>query len=386
MRRSQSLAAGVLLIALVVAILSPSRTNAANVGLLAHLRFDDISVYRLAVAGSYAYVSDNRGGLRVIDIGQPSQPTPVGTYTPDVATPGPAFELSIAVRGKYAYLALGTAGLRIIDISDPTQPKAVGSYVDSTGAGVYGVSVSGDRIFLTQYHAGIDDNPLGLMILDASDPSSPKPLGSHRVLNPRQVVVNGQYAYVSHEGQQHFRPYGGLNIFDVSNPISPTLVGTYDTETFLPQSHLTLSSHYAFLSRDWNGLDIVDVANPVSPTRVANLITVGDVGVSGYLAQGFVGNSVRAYDVSDARSPREIGALDIPTDELRLSKIEVSGPLALIAAGGDGLFITRFTGAVTPTCPPSPSPAAATPTALPNTTGLTLTRYLPFVTRDACMP
>ena len=74
----------------------------------------------------YAYVADDRSGLRVIDVSTPSAPVEVGF----VDTPDRAW--SVAVEGRYAYVVWGVSypsegGLLVIDVSTPSAPVEVGS-------------------------------------------------------------------------------------------------------------------------------------------------------------------------------------------------------------------------------------------------------------------
>jgi len=64
--------------------------------------------YRVAVAGTKAYVADANDGLRVIDVANPSAPTEVGFYD----TPGTAEEAIVS--GRYAYIADYDGGLDIV--------------------------------------------------------------------------------------------------------------------------------------------------------------------------------------------------------------------------------------------------------------------------------
>jgi hypothetical protein len=58
----------------------------------------------VAVAGGYAYVADSSGGLVVVDVSDPANPTYAGGYD----TSGSAF--GVAVAGGYAYVTDGTTG------------------------------------------------------------------------------------------------------------------------------------------------------------------------------------------------------------------------------------------------------------------------------------
>ncbi|VAX37604.1 Inosine-5'-monophosphate dehydrogenase, partial [hydrothermal vent metagenome] len=71
------------------------------------------------ISGTTAFVADDLrgiGGLRIIDITDPTQPALLGSYD----TPGYAHD--VFVSGTTAFLADGESGLQIIDVTDPTQP------------------------------------------------------------------------------------------------------------------------------------------------------------------------------------------------------------------------------------------------------------------------
>lgn len=61
----------------------------------------------VSVVGSFAYLTDNTAGLRVIDISDPLNPAEVGRLA------GPT--VAVAVRGRYAYCATGS-GLKKVDL------------------------------------------------------------------------------------------------------------------------------------------------------------------------------------------------------------------------------------------------------------------------------
>ena len=65
----------------------------------------------VAVSGTHAYVADNYGGLRVVDVSDPTSPQEVGFYRAwdAVAKVGfsatPKMALNVAVAGGLAYVA-----------------------------------------------------------------------------------------------------------------------------------------------------------------------------------------------------------------------------------------------------------------------------------------
>ncbi|WP_414534032.1 LVIVD repeat-containing protein, partial [Dolichospermum circinale] len=82
----------------------------------------------------------------------------------------------------------------------------------------------------------------GLQIIDISNPSTPTLVGNYDTPNLAQgVQVIGKYAYVTDFDS-------GLQIIDISNPSTPTFVGTYNTPG---KAHrLQIVGKYAYIADD----------------------------------------------------------------------------------------------------------------------------------------
>ena len=104
-------------------------------------------VWSVAVAGNSAYVADQFGGLRVINITNPASPIEVGFYN----TPGEAS--SVALAGNYAYVADWASGLRVINITNPLAPTEAGFY-DAPGY-ASSVAVAGNYAYVGYFSAGL---------------------------------------------------------------------------------------------------------------------------------------------------------------------------------------------------------------------------------------
>ena len=64
----------------------------------------------MASSGTHAYVADGFAGLQVVDITNPADPQPVGSWgRPEVAR-------GVAISGPYAYLAGGVDGLVVLPL------------------------------------------------------------------------------------------------------------------------------------------------------------------------------------------------------------------------------------------------------------------------------
>ncbi|PJB00275.1 MAG: hypothetical protein CO127_08780 [Ignavibacteria bacterium CG_4_9_14_3_um_filter_36_18] len=162
----------------------------------------------VVVEGDYAYVADDFGGLRIIDISDRENPVEAGF----INTIG--YCQSVTIRGNYAYAACGGDGLIIIDISDPNSPVEIGSV--SIGSYARRVGLNGD-------YAYVACGEVGVGIIDISDPSNPV-LKLVDEIDGKAVDVSilQKYMYVADEDN-------GLRIFDILNPENPLEVAQQET-------------------------------------------------------------------------------------------------------------------------------------------------------------
>jgi len=200
---------------------------------------------KVAVSGAYAYLTNPKGWLRVINVSQPSSPSAVGRYDP----PGNSREVDVA--GNYAYLA--DANLRVVNISNPANPTQVGSFDASGGAS--SVAVSGNYAYL---------GGGGLRVVNISDPANPAQVGSTLTTwSTSDVAVSGSYAYLAGS-------YAGLRVVDVSNPANPSQVGSALLNS--DSGSIAVSGNYAFVIAG-NELRVLDISNPSTPVELFTFTT-----------------------------------------------------------------------------------------------------------------
>jgi len=277
----------------------------------------------IEISGSYAYVAESRrsdysgGGLRVINISDPTQPHSIGFYD----TPGDA--LNLAVSGNYAYIADNYQGLRVVDISNPSLPVEVTTVMPNTSAGsTTDVVIANQRAYVAESY----DH--GLHILDISDPTNPVTLGRYADRAVHGVAVAGNYAYLACTGT----PTGGLSVVNISNPATPQEISFYEAEVY--SSWVQVQGNYVYLStQEQIGslsprnayVHIVNIANPAAPKQAGLFflpyedstftssraypfaLTANRV----YFAAGM--NGLRIMDVADPATPVTVGAYNIPT-------------------------------------------------------------------------
>ena len=113
-------------------------------------------------------------------------------------------------------------------------------------------------------------------IIMISDPANPLVVGSFEIPNSENltpeawgVKVRGNHLYVA--------AYGcGLQIYDITNPIHPALVGLhYDDKS--ESRGLYVSGNHCYVADAWNGLSIYDVTDPATPRRLCQYNTDQDI-------------------------------------------------------------------------------------------------------------
>jgi len=279
----------------------------------------------IAVSGDFAYVAVESAGLIVVKITDPAAPVRWGAYN----TSGSAYDVVLV--GNLAYVADGEAGLVVVDVTDPASPRRVGS-LDGSGE-VHQVAVSGHYAYLAdRYWAGTDMQPDGaLRIVDVTNPASPRHVGRHRA-QAGSVAVVGNMAYVSG---------GTMQVFDVSDPPNPKLLASH-----APGGNLTLHEDRVFLAHPQVGLQILDVSNPLSPRRIGGLQPpwgygrhVAVQGRYSYLMAGGWVEGEGGLHVIDLEAPatwERVGGIDTPGTARALA---VSGSRAYVADGAAGLQV-----------------------------------------------
>jgi site-specific recombinase XerD len=214
-------------------------------------------------------------------------------------------------------------------------PTLKGTY-SAGGNQIFGVYVSGKYAYVADANSGT------LTIVDISNPASPTSIGSVALFAPQDVFVAGMYAYVADAT-------AGLRVIDITNPASPSLIGTYDTGSSALDVYV--SGKYAYVADDGDGLYVIDVTDPTTPALTGSLDTSGQAlgvyvfGKYTYLAAGAAG--LQLINISNPASPSLTGTYDSGGTAYA---VYVSGKYAYLADGASGLDVVNVgTDPTTPT-------------------------------------
>jgi len=176
----------------------------------------------LAIVGTVALVGTSFGKSTVgriltYDLTDPTAPVLLDSL--DVSG-----SRAIHAEGARLYVA-GFNGLSIVDISNPAALQILGAFAGSASGPWSGVSWAGSDVLASGNTVFFGDLQLGLVVFDVSDPTSPLPLTTPNQTSSRAdgLDVAGSILYVTTGFHDQ------LQIYDVSIPQSPRLIGSQTT-------------------------------------------------------------------------------------------------------------------------------------------------------------
>ncbi|WP_419163802.1 choice-of-anchor B family protein [Candidatus Palauibacter sp.] len=261
------------------------------------------SVWRdIKVFQDHAFiVSDGAGehGMQVFDLTRlrdvGSEPV---TFEVDAHYEGIASAHNIVINEEtgFAY-SVGSSGggetcgggLHMIDINEPTEPTFVGCF-GHTGTGRRGTGYSHDALCLNydgpdREHAGKEicfgSNETDISIADVTDKANPIPVStatypSVGYAHQGWVTEDHRFFYLGDELDELVTPFEGTRtmIFDISDLDDPVLVKEHFGESTASDHNLYVVGNLMYQSNYNSGLRILNVSDPENPTEVGFIDTV----------------------------------------------------------------------------------------------------------------
>jgi hypothetical protein len=283
---------------------------------------------RTVMAGDRLYVLGEQ--LAIFDISSPASPKELGTYSPEGY-----YLADLFIVGRTAYLSGGERGndplpgfLEILDMTNPSQPVLQAHYRSDLSSSFEALAIDGTEAYLA--------SKSGLEIVDIGDPASPRSISKLEGKTPYALVVRNHQAVVA-AGET------GLWCVDVADMIHPSLVGQYDESANL--SHVRLRDKYAYLLDNAPhsvSLDIFDISSPAQPVLVGSCPTALDyidegapfeiAGTYGFITDHHT--RILVFDLHNPSNPTYLWYLDTPD----FTDYRVLGEYVYLATG-DGLSV-----------------------------------------------
>jgi len=243
---------------------------------------------RLLAKDGYLFAGAVDGGLRVLDVHDPSAPVSAARLEADWVV------RDMVMEGDMLYAIVLSSGLVIVDVSDPEAPVQIGHM--AFGGNVYELAVADGLAYVMELD-------VGLRIIDVSDPAAPALLNTYGVTG----------SHLSAEGRTLAMINSGVLVFDMTDPSAPGLVGPIDMGGL--ERAIAMAGGYAYVNVELIGIGVLDVRDPMHPV-VAGLTAVDGPKKSLHAVGGshltlYNDGTVRVYDLADPLAPAQVECKDI---------------------------------------------------------------------------
>ncbi len=219
----------------------------------------------------------------------------------------------VYVSGNYAYVANGYNGLHIINVIDPSNPMIVSTVLE--GLYVTDAIVENDYAYI-RYIEAIKDIE-GLIIVDISNPVQPVVISSFKIdfhsfslMGSSTIEKYNDYIYIGGDG------FTKIHVINVSDPYNPEHVGLIGVNDWCPD--IEVFDEHLYVAGYWGGLEIFDLADPVNPQMIgyhplglAIKISIGEnmAFIGGALNQYSEG--IEIFNVTNLSNPTHVGTYEI---------------------------------------------------------------------------
>jgi hypothetical protein len=197
-------------------------------------------------------------------------------------------------------------------LSNPTDPTLIAT-TPAYGFWVQKMYSDGNYLY------AVSSNDLSIYKIQ-NNTTQPLVLWSHiQTLGtqPDDVAVSNGYAYVTDWTSTTALPK--VEIFNVSKKASPTLVATIgeNSDSLQGPAAISINGDYAYITSDYNStLNIFDITNPTSPTQVASLALDGAVDMafngSYVYVSGVNSNVINVVNIANPAQPVAAGVITPP--------------------------------------------------------------------------
>lgn len=228
----------------------------------------------LDVDNNLVYLDNDRKGFSIIDVSDVTDPQILSTVTIETDSK------EIAISGDYAYLIGYLTGIMVYDVSDPSNPIEVNSYDFEASIG----NIRAQDIKIVGNSAFVALGLFGFAIFDISNPLSISLLGYNSDVKSYGVDVFDDYSYVTI--RDDIKLDYGITVLDTSNVSDISEISYYNTTIYRTQDiYVDETSNQIFLAQEKGGLHVLDGSNILAlsligeyeDTRTVNVLVLSGV-------------------------------------------------------------------------------------------------------------
>lgn len=242
------------------------------------------------VVGNRGYFgSGNGGGVHIVDLTDPANPQLLGIVN-SANGQGHNSIHEMVVWGNFLIENANTLSnktIKVIDISNPASPVFVRNIIPSEPLWVHAMHIRGNRMFTSGWGTSsqrgrteiYDISNLGTqaptMLGFVEDPSPSVTAGNN--MHSSWTSEDGNYLYSARETNDGT---GDLRVYNITNPAVPLLVktvtmGQLGLNAVTPHNPVVMGN-YLYVSWYQAGLQVFDISDPVTPKRVGQYDTFGN--------------------------------------------------------------------------------------------------------------
>jgi len=264
------------------------------------------------VVGDILYACEANLGLQIYDVSTPESPVRIKTVDTD------GFEEAVVVKGELAYVVNSLwESINIVDIDPPETAYEVNSLE---------LPEWPINLFVDNSYAYVAGGSAGLLIVNVSSPESMFLAGySDSPASALDVVYKDGYAYLPH--------YNGFKVVDVDPPESATQIATLGTESRFYCA--ALDGNFVYTTASPGGLMIFDISTPGSPTLAGSCDAPGGMRERLYVSDGLAFLAVTMSDYPVKEGALHIFDVSPPGSASFIKTIEMPGAaMDVVAADG----------------------------------------------------
>lgn len=308
-----------------------TQTNDVKVAEMDNRYFDGT----IAVLSNEDCAGTGARGVALWDVSEPGAPQALGRFGPEVTDPfslEQIFDFGFGVHntsvfkvGDRTYAALVvdfaellqliftgasfSGDLRILDITDPNNPVQVSDWgiIKDLGLDPFAEGQGDDfalgflhDVWVHQKIAYLSYWDAGLVLVDVSDPSNPKFVSRIKYGPDKEgnthVAIPARGGNIVITGDEDFTPgpWGGLHIFDTSDPFAPFEIATFSTVNSDSSSapgwytahNLAVRGNKLYVSWYADGIRVLKISQPSQPVEIASYVPAATADPYGFVPTG----------------------------------------------------------------------------------------------------
>lgn len=282
----------------------------------------------MAIAENRLYIAGGAVGLQIVDITDPAEPLELGYYTALGAID------KFQVKENIAHIV--TLGeWRMVNIANPDEVVPLGGLGREVLGRVTNVVTKDNYAYLSF----AKEKESGLHVVDIKNLNSPTLVDTYLFPGSRfdEVASSGSVLYLSDSTQ--------TVILDISNPLNVTQIGTYQFEYNSLLFSDTLISGNFIIGIATGGLRFLDISNPVEPIEVSSYegdVPFASIAVSGeYIYALNSPDILKVFTMQNLPHLEEVSAYQFPIKIVDLSADNEN--LYVAVASGDLLIFKAET-------------------------------------------